>query len=179
MTSISANILANGTSSFVPSAPSQRTYILNTTNNNYIRNAILTQDSLTLTYVTTSVVFPLNTVGGLYQVASTLVSALSYPPIIYSQPTSSTVVHANPVSFAVSASAEFNSATFQWASASATALLTNTFTPLTNSAIYTGVTSSFLTNTNTVIADSGSAYKCIVSGIGGTVSSSYASLYVT
>jgi hypothetical protein len=172
-TSVSAIITATGTSSFVAGAPQQRSYMLNTRNPQYMRNAVLTQDCLTLTYYTTSVVFPLTAPGGLYQAAAQLVGGLTYPPIILTQPTNSIVTHPTSSYFSISASVEYGTASYQWYSSSFSS--SYIFVPLTNSINFTGCTSSLLVDVTSSVSDSGSTYYCRVGDIGGYVTSSIAS----
>jgi hypothetical protein len=179
MSNYTINVVYSSTSSFVPSAPSQRQFALDTTNNNYIRNATLTQDSLTLTYYTSSVIFPLQ---NLYQVAVGVNPILGWPPVITQQPTSSAVVHPSQSFFAISASGANNTPlTYQWYSQSYSQSLTSStaYFPLTNSVEYSGCTASLLSWNTSSLAGLSSSYYCVVSCSSGVTTSSVVQWYVS
>jgi hypothetical protein len=172
------SVTYSGTSSFVPSAPSQRQFALDTTNNQYIRNATLTQDALTLNYYTSSVIISLQ---NLYQIAVGVNSNLGWPPVIITQPTSSTVTHPTSSIFLASASAANNSnVNYQWFSSSYSQSLVGSGSfPLTSSNYsYSGTSGSLLTLLTSSLSDNASTYYCLINCISGNTTSNIATLTV-
>lgn len=173
----SINITFTNTSSFVPAQPSQRTSIGDFTNPSFRRYCYLTGDSLTLIVYTSSVVIPLLGPGGLYAAAISASSALSWPPIIITQPNSSSVTHPTKSFFVVSASAE-TPITYNWFSQSYSQSLSGVWSDLADGTSYTGSATNALTHSNTSIGDFTSSYFCALSDASGVVSSSTATLTV-
>ena len=170
------SIAFTATNSFVPSAPTQRQYILNNTNPNYLRYTYMTQDSL---YFNVNgigqAVIPLNGSGGLWASAITALPALTWPPVIATQPVNTTVTHPSSSNFFISASSETGVITYSWYSQS---FGSSTWSQLSNTALYSGSTSPALTHSLTNTGDSGSAYFCTATNGSGQTSSSVAYLYV-
>lgn len=161
--SVPITIAFANTSSFVPAAPIQRQFQLDFTNPNYVRNAQLTQDTLYLTFSTCSVLIPL---ANLYAVATSVLPQLGWPPLIITQPTSSTVTHPTSSFFYVSASS-FTTPSYQWYSSSYSQSFSGSFVPLTASTQYSGVTSSLLGYLTSSVLDNSASFKCLVSNVSG------------
>lgn len=171
------NVTSAGAVNFTASAPIQRTFTINASNPAYLRNSVLSQDCITFTYYTSSVVIPLT---NLYGVVAGVVPQLTYAPIILTQPTGSqTVVHPTSSFFFISASAE-TSITYQWFSQSFSQSLVSTtnYYTLSNGGPYTGSTTAALTHSFTSTTDSSSSYLCVASNIRGSTTSSISTLYV-
>jgi hypothetical protein len=173
-TSTSINITYNGTSSFVKSAPIQQQFQLDTTNVNYLRYSTLTQDSVTLTVYTSSVVIPLTQ---LYAAAANTLAQISWPPVILGQPISASITHPASASFYVSASAELP-ITYNWYSQSYSQSLSSSFSKLTASVNYSGTNTPTLIYNNSAVLDSSSSFFCVLSNASGNTTSSYAQVFV-
>lgn len=166
----SINIQYTTPSNFSASFPPQKTSVLDTTNPNYLRYATLATDSVALTYYSVSVLIPLSQ---LYQAAASASYALTWPPIILTQPTNSIVTHPAAAYFVVSASAEIP-ITYQWFRQSGS----GNFTSIISTGSYTGSQTPALTHSNTVTGESTSSFVCVCSNASGVTSSSIANLYV-
>ena len=160
--------LINFTASY---PPAQRIITLNSSNPNYLRYALLTNDSLQIVYYTSSATIPLDS---LYTAAFASNPALTYPPVILVNPISSTVTHPSPAYFSVTATAE-TPITYQWYWQSASL---SSYVPCPIS-LFAGTASAALTCSATVIATENSAsFYCSASNISGITTSSAANLYV-
>jgi hypothetical protein len=171
------NVAFTTTSSFTPAAPVQRQFFIDSNVANYYRNATLTQDSLYLSYYTTSIVIPLTV---LYNAAATYNSWLSWAPFIITEPSNSFVTHPATATFKVTASSNFSIA-YQWYSQSYSQSVTSStvYYPLTASAgVFLGVTGSILYVFNTSQSMSTSSFYCQVSNNSGITNTSTATLYV-
>jgi|HubBroStandDraft_5_1064220.scaffolds.fasta_scaffold31126_2 hypothetical protein len=170
------NVGFTTTSSFVPNPQQARLNFLDKTNPLYVRNSTLTNDALYLQVYTASVAIPMSV---LYSVATTVLPALTWPPILITNPTNSVVTHPQSASFSISASAE-TPINYQWYSQSfAQALTSSTYYPLTNSAgKITGATSNLLTFITSSVGISTSSFLCVASNVSGQATSSYAYLFV-
>ena len=174
---ISINISFTNTSSFVaaPAATIRTTQYNN--NPQYLRYSQLTQDSLIMVYNGYSVLIPQSQ---LWAAAAAALPIMTYPPIINTQPTNTTVTHPASAFFNVSASAE-TSINYQWYYSSGSNLnviLTGSNTGSVYG-IYTGSTTPYLTCSNTTVNVNNSAsYYCAVSNTSGITTSSIAKLYV-
>lgn len=173
MTSI--NIQYNGTSSFIPAAPIQKTFIQDTTNPQFPRYAYLTQDSITVAFSTASVVIPMSQI---YQAAVTASPSLTWPPIIITQPNPSQfVTHPTSVFFGVSASAELP-ISYQWYYQSGSGNFT-TIASSVSSSNYAGATTNALTcSTTNANYQNTASYVCVLSDAAGQTTSSIAILNV-
>ena len=164
------------TASFTAQAPTQRQFQLDFTNPTYARNATLTQDCITVSYYTCSVQIPLS---NLYQVATEVQPGLSWPPIITLQPTSSNLVHTASGQFALSASS-FTTYNVQWYSQSYQQSLTSSaFYPLTNSSVYSGVSTNLLTYLTSSTGTTGSSYYAIVSNTSGQATTNTVQFFIS
>lgn len=172
MNSTSINVNFVGTSSFTPAAPSQRTYIINNNLYGYNRYAYLSQDSLTMVYYTSSVVIPFTQ---LFQAAASASSAITWPPVMVTQPTSSlTVTHPAPFYLSISASSEVP-ATYQWQWQSSSL---SGYTNATASQ-FTGSTTPNLTCSVTAVGlENSASFYCIVQNSAGNVTSSTSTTYI-
>ncbi len=156
------------TATFTASAPIQYQFALDTTNPAYIRNATLTQDALYLQYYTGSVMILLT---NLFQVASNALGALSWPPIINTQPTSSIVATGSNAYFSVGVSSELSN-TYQWYSSSYSQSFSSSYSPLTNSVVFSGVTTTALTASHVSHSMSGSQFFMVALNASGQTTSS-------
>ena len=174
-TKVAINVVYNGALNFTASAPIQRQYALDSTNRTKLRYANLTQDALTLTIFTSSVVIPLNQ---LYVAAISALPYMSWPPVILAQPTASTyLTHPTGSSWTVSASAE-TPITYAWVSQSYSQSLNTSWSYLTAStAIWKGGTTSTLTYTTSSVIDNSSSLWCVCTSAAGVTTSSIAKFY--
>lgn len=172
MNNQSINIEFLGTSSFIPAPPSQRIFILDSTNPNYTRYSYLTNNCWTGVVFTQSVTIP---ISQLYQAAISASPSLSWPPIILTQPAVlQTVTHPAPVFFTISASAE-SGIIYQWQYQSGSTVWNN----ITSTGQYTGSATPALTSSTTNVALQGtSSYRCLCSCLSGATTSSTANLFV-
>ena len=168
----SINISYNGTSSFVPSSPSQRQFMLDNTNPQYLRYCTLTQDCIRAVVYTSSVVIPLTQ---LYAVCAAANPVITWAPLIVTQPTSSHQHTPSGSSFFVSESAE-TTINYQWYSK--VIPQSSVFYPLTGSVMYNGISSSTLNHISSSYVDNSSSFFCFVSNTSGQISSSIANFYV-
>ena len=175
-TSTSINISFNGTSSFIKSAPIQQQFQLDTTNIQYLRYSALTQDSLTLTIFTSSVVIPLTQ---LYSAAVNVLPQITWPPVILGQPNSASVTNPASASFTVSASAE-TAITYNWYSQSYSQSLSSSFSKITASTTqFSGGTTATLLYKTSSVLDSSSSFFCVLNNASGNTTSSFAQVFVS
>lgn len=166
----SVNIAFTSTGSFVPGAVQRKMTMIDNTNRNFPRYAYMTQDTFGLVFATSSVVIPLSQI---YAAAVSGSPFLSWPPVILTQPTSSTVTHPTASYFVVSASAELP-ISYAWFYSSGSV----SWTPVSGSN-YTGSLTNALTSSTTNVATQNTAsYMCVLTNAAGTTSSSVAILNV-
>lgn len=170
----SINIAFNGTNSFIPTSPITKCISQDQTNPQFLRYYYSTQDCLTMVYYTSSVVIPNSQ---LYAAGVAINPALTWPPIILGNPTSSIVTHPAAAFFAISASAELP-ISYSWFSQSFSQSFSGSWSQLVDGAVYTGSSTPALTHSRTVVGDSGSGYVCVATNTVGTTSSSIATLFV-
>jgi len=122
-------------------------------------------------YYTSSVTIPLTSI---YQAVFSGSPILTYPPVIQSQPTSSTVTHPASAYFVVSASAEIP-IQYQWYWQSSS-LSSYVPCPVT---YFSGTASAALTCSSTAIAiENSSSYYCSCSNSSGFTVTNFVNLYV-
>jgi|ERR1035437_721428 hypothetical protein len=171
MNNIAFNVAFSGYTNFTSSTQAQKVMVLNTNNPLYLRYAVLSGDNLQVVYYTASATIPL---ASIYQAMFSASSALTYPPVILLQPTSSTVTHPNPFYMVVSASSEVP-VNFQWYWQSSSL---NIFTP-TPSTTFSGTSSAALTcSVTSVSVENSASYFCVALNSSGQTSSSVAYSYI-
>ena len=90
-------------------------------------------------------------------------STIGIPPVIISQPVSKGLFVGDTATFSISLT-DTVAITYQW---------------YKNDAIIPGATGSTLTVPNVQLSDDGNVYRCVAQNLAGTVTSNYATLYVT
>lgn len=162
-------------SNFIPTIlPSQRFNVLDTTNPKYLRYFSLQNDSIILSVYTASIAVPLYGTGSLASAIVAFNPIFTWPPLIITQPTSSTVTHPAPVYFSVSASAELP-VTYQWYYQSGSA----TWYSIVSTGSYTGSQTPALTSSVTSLAvQNTSSYVCVMTDASGQTTSSIVNLFV-
>ena len=177
-TPITFNTAYIATNSFTPSAPIQRQFTLNNTNPQYIRYTTMTQDALYFNVNGVGqVIIPLIGTGSLWAAASTANPSMTWPPVILTQPTSSTVAHPTNAYFVVCASAETN-ISYHWASSSNSGVNWTILPSGGSGNLFTGSLTNQLTHSLTTQNDSGS-YVCYCTNTSGNVTSSIATLTIS
>lgn len=172
MSTIAINVEYSAPVNFTASfPPAQRIIAGNNSNPMYLRYAILTQDSLQMTYYTASVVIPIDS---LYSAAFSASPALTYPPTILQQPANTSMTAPGTVSFTVTALSEL-ALTYQWYVQSGSI---GPFVAATSGA-YTGDTTAALTASYADASTSSFNYFVYLSNSNGTLSSSVANLTIS
>lgn len=169
------NISFSGYTNFTSSTQAQRVMVLNTNNPQYLRYALLSGDCLQVVYYTSSATIPL---ASIYQAMFSASSALTYAPVINTQPTSSqTITHPATASIFISASAEIP-ITSQWYVQPSGS--SNWFLPTSSDGNYSysgtssfALTASFVVNTIPYYN-----YECVVSNSSGNTTSSVSLLTI-
>jgi hypothetical protein len=171
-TQVTASLAGTGPGNFT--APVNQTTFLNTSNRNYLRQAFLSQNGLSLVKSSSVVEIPMSE---LFKLAYAADPVLTYAPIIGTQPVATmSVVH--PVatgSFFISASAE-TAISYQWLVATSGS---NTFNNLTASAFFTGSTTSKLTISASTTAFNGYQFEAVAYNTSGQTTSSAGLFLVT
>lgn len=166
-----------GTVPFTASALQQRQFFTDYTNPKYVRHATMTQDGVYLQIGTASVIIPF---ANLYAVAANALPQLNWPPVIVTQPTSSTVTNPAPVYFYVSSSVPqyAPNATVAWYSSSYSQSFVGSASLLTNTGIFSGVTTNTLALAITNVSLSLSQFFAVETNASGQTTSSLALLTV-
>jgi len=168
-TSISFSVTAAGTAPLSYQWKKGGSAITGATNSSYTIPSPQVADAGSYTVVVS------NGTGSVTSSAASLtVNLAPTAPTITTQPTSETVATGHDVSFSVAASSSLT-ASYQW---SVSVNNGTTWTPLQDSANYTGTTTSTLTVKNATTAMSGYLYRCAISNSAGAVNSSALTLSV-
>lgn len=167
----SINISYTTDSAISFSAPVQQITLLDTTNRQYLRQVMLSQDGVKVIKGSYVVQIPMTQ---LFQAAYQAYPQLTWPPIILNQPTGSSVTAPQTASFNITASAEI-AISYVWQYKGATS---SSFVNVPNQAPFTGSTTASLFISTSSLALSGSQFRCVASNASGNTTSSAVYFYV-
>ena len=163
--------LSAGVSSGTFTSPAYQVTAIDQTNPVFPRLLQLTDAGLIIRSTGTNVGIPL---VELTKMAAKIFPALTWPPIITSQPSSGSVFHPNPYSFSVAATDEYSPINYLWQ------LSTNggsSFSSLSNGGVYANISTTTLNISNST-GLGGNVYRCVTWNLSGTTTSKQATLTV-